>query len=141
LGFLIRGHHMFVSRMSRYSAFIFSLLTMAVGVPSAIKTFNWIGSMRGGPLRFTSPMLYAVGFVSIFVSGGLTGLFLGQPALDMVFHDTYFVVAHFHLIMGVAAIFAMFAGLAYWYPKMFGRHLDETLGKIHFWGTFIGVYA
>jgi len=141
IGFLIWGHHMFVSGMSPYSAFVFSVLTMAVGVPSAIKTFNWIGTMWGGKLRFTSPMLYAIGFVSLFVAGGITGLFLGQPTLDMYFHDTWFVVAHFHLIMGVAAIFAMFAGLTYWFPKMFGRMMNETLSKIHFWLTFFGVYA
>jgi cytochrome c oxidase subunit 1 len=141
IGFLIWGHHMFVSGMSPYSAFVFSLLTMAVGVPSAIKTFNWIGTMWGGKLRFTAPMLYAIGFVSLFVAGGITGIFLGQPTLDMYFHDTWFVVAHFHLIMGVAAIFAMFAGLTYWFPKMFGRMMNETLSKIHFWLTFFGVYA
>ncbi len=141
LGFVVWGHHMFVSGMSPYSAVAFSLLTMAIGVPSAIKTFNWIGTMWGGKLRLDSPMLYSIGFVSLFVAGGITGLFLGQPAIDQYFHDTYFVVAHFHLIMGVAAVFAMFAGLAYWFPKMFGRHLNETLSKIHFWLTFLGVYA
>lgn len=141
VGFLVWGHHMFVSGMSPYSAFVFSVLTMVVGVPSAIKTFNWIGTMWGGKLRLTSPMLYAVGFVSVFVAGGITGIFLGQPTLDLYLHDTYFVVAHFHLIMGVAAIFAMFAGLSYWFPKMTGRMMNETLGKIHFWGTLIGVYA
>ncbi|MEZ5393419.1 MAG: cbb3-type cytochrome c oxidase subunit I [Bryobacterales bacterium] len=141
LGFVVWGHHMFVSGMSPYSAFVFSLLTMAIGVPSAIKTFNWVGTMWGGKLRFTSPMLYAIGFVSLFVAGGITGLFLGQPTLDLYFHDTWFVVAHFHLIMGVAAIFSMFAGLTYWFPKMFGRMMNETLSKIHFWLTFLGVYA
>ncbi len=141
LGFVVWGHHMFVSGMSPYSAMAFSLLTMAIGVPSAIKTFNWIGTMWGGKLRFDSPMLYAIGFVSLFVAGGITGLFLGQPAIDQYFHDTYFVVAHFHLIMGVAAIFAMFAGLTYWFPKMFGRQMNETLSKTHFWITFFGVYA
>jgi cytochrome c oxidase subunit 1 len=94
LGFIVWGHHMFVSGMSPYSAVAFSILTMAIGVPSAIKTFNWIGTMWGGRLQLDSPMLYAIGFVSIFVAGGITGLFLGQPALDMYFHDTYFVVAH-----------------------------------------------
>jgi cytochrome c oxidase subunit 1 len=141
LGFVVWGHHMFVSGMSPYSAVAFSILTMAIGVPSAIKTFNWIGTMWGGKLRFDSPMLYAIGFVSLFVAGGITGLFLGQPSLDLYFHDTWFVVAHFHLIMGVAAIFSMFAGLTYWFPKMFGRMMNETLSKIHFWLTFFGVYA
>ena len=140
-GFVVWGHHMFVSGMSPYSAFVFSVLTMCIGVPSAIKTFNWIGTLWGGQIRFTSPMLYSIGFVSLFVSGGISGIFLGQPTIDLYFHDTYFVVAHFHLIMGVAAIFGMFAGVAFWFPKMFGRWMDESLGKIHFWGTFLGVYA
>ena len=141
LGFGVWGHHMFVSGMSPYSAFAFSILTMAIGVPSAIKTFNWLGTLWGGRLRLTTPMLFALGFVSLFVTGGLSGIFLGQPALDLYFHDTYFVLAHFHMIMGVAAIFGIFAGTYFWFPKMFGRMMNETLGKIHFWVTFLGVYA
>jgi cytochrome c oxidase subunit 1 len=141
LGFCVWGHHMFVSGMSPYSALAFSLLTMSIGVPSAIKTFNWLGTLWGGQIRFTVAMLFALGFVSLFVSGGLSGLFLAQPAIDLYFHDTYFVVGHFHLIMGVAAIFGMFSALFFWFPKMFGRHLNEPLGKLHFWITFIGVYA
>jgi cytochrome c oxidase subunit 1 len=141
LGFMVWGHHMFQSGMSPYVGFMFSVLTMAIGVPSAIKTFNWLGTLLGGRLRFPSPMLYALGFVSLFVSGGLSGIFLGQPPVDIQFHDTYFVVAHFHLIMGVAAIFGMFAGSAFWFPKMFGRMMNETMNKIHFWITFVGVYC
>jgi cytochrome c oxidase subunit 1 len=141
LGFVVWGHHMFVSGMSPYSAFVFSVLTMCIGVPSAIKTFNWIGTLWGGKIRFTSPMLYAIGFVSLFVTGGISGIFLGQPTIDLLFHDTYFVVAHFHLIMGVAAIFGMFGGMAFWFPKMFGRMMNEPLNKLHFWITFIGVYC
>jgi cytochrome c oxidase subunit 1 len=114
---------------------------MCIGVPSAIKTFNWIGTLWGGKIRFTTPMLYSIGFVSLFVTGGISGIFLGQPTVDLFFHDTYFVVAHFHLIMGVAAIFGMFSGLTFWFPKMFGRFMSEGVGKIHFWLTFIGVYA
>ena len=114
---------------------------MAIAVPSAIKTFNWLGTIWGGKLRFTTPMLFALGFVSLFVTGGLSGIFLGQPRVDLYFHDTYFVVAHFHMIMGVAAIFGIFAGTYFWFPKMFGRMMNETLGKIHFWLTFVGVYA
>ncbi len=132
---------MFVSGMSPYSAFAFSILTMAIGVPSAIKTFNWLGTLWGGKIKFDTPMLYAIGFVSLFVTGGLSGLFLAQPSLDLYFHDTYFVVAHFHLIMGVAAIFGMFAALAFWFPKMSGRMMSEPLGKLHFWITFAGVYC
>jgi cytochrome c oxidase subunit I len=141
LGFMVWGHHMFMSGMSPYSAFAFSLLTMAIGVPSAIKTFNWLGTLYKGRIRFFTPMLFAIGFVSLFVSGGLSGPFLAQPTLDIPLHDTAFVVGHFHLIMGVAAIFGIFAATYYWFPKMFGRMMNETLGKIHFWFTFIGTYS
>jgi cytochrome c oxidase subunit 1 len=140
-GFMVWGHHMFMSGMSPYSAFAFSLLTMCIGVPSAIKTFNWLGTMYKGHIRFQTPMLYAIGFVSLFVSGGLSGPFLAQPVLDIQLHDTYFVVGHFHLIMGVAAIFGMFAATYYWFPKMFGRMMNETWGRVHFFITLIGTYA
>ena len=141
LGFVVWGHHMFMSGMSPYSAFAFSIMTMCIGVPSAIKTFNWLGTLYKGRIRFQSPMLYAIGFVSLFVSGGLSGPFLAQPVLDIPLHDTYFVVGHFHLIMGVAAIFGMFAGTAYWFPKMFGRMMNEGLSRIHFVITLVGAYA
>jgi cytochrome c oxidase subunit 1 len=141
LGFFVWGHHMFMSGMNPYSAMAFSVLTMSIGVPSAIKTFNWVGTLWGGRIRFDTAMLFALGFVSLFVTGGISGIFLGQPALDLYFHDTYFVVGHFHMIMGVAAIFGMFAGTFYWFPKMFGRMMNEPLGKIHFYLTFVGVYA
>src|SRR5208282_6263020 len=113
LGFVVWGHHMFLSGMNPYSAFAFSVMTMAIGVPSAIKTFNWLGTLWGGRIRFSTPMLYAIGFVSLFVSGGLSGPFLAQPVLDIQLHDTAFVPAHFHLIMGVAAIFGIFAATYY----------------------------
>jgi cytochrome c oxidase subunit 1 len=141
LGFFVWGHHMFISGMSPYSAIAFSLVTLTIGVPSAIKTFNWLGTLWGGQIRFTTPMLFAIGFVSLFVSGGITGLFLGQTSIDIPLHDTYFVVGHFHLIMGVAAIFGMFAGTYFWFPKMFGKMMNEGLGKLHFLLTFIGVNA
>ena len=141
LGFMVWGHHMFMSGMSPYSAFAFSIMTMAIGVPSAIKTFNWLGTIRGGRVRFQTPMLYAIGFVSLFVSGGLSGPFLAQPVLDIPLHDTAFVVGHFHLIMGVAAIFGMFGGTYYWFPKMFGRMMNETWGRVHFFLTLAGTYA
>jgi cytochrome c oxidase subunit 1 len=141
LGFFVWGHHMFISGMSPYSAIAFSLVTLTIGVPSAIKTFNWLGTLWGGQIRFTTPMLFAIGFVSLFVSGGITGLFLGQTSVDIQLHDTYFVVGHFHLIMGVAAIFGIFAGTYFWFPKMFGRLMSESMGKLHFWLTFIGVNA
>src|SRR6202043_49495 len=141
LGFLVWGHHMFMSGMNPYSAMAFSVLTMCIGVPSAIKTFNWIGTLWGGKIHFDTAMMFALGFVSLFVTGGISGIFLGQPALDLYFHDTYFVVGHFHMIMGVAAIFGMFAGTFYWFPKMFGKMMNEPMGKLHFYCTFIGVYA
>jgi cytochrome c oxidase subunit 1 len=141
LGFMVWGHHMFMSGMSPYSAFAFSLMTMSIGVPSAIKTFNWLGTLWGAKIRLQSPMLFAIGFVSLFVSGGLSGPFLAQPVLDIPLHDTYFVVGHFHLIMGVAAIFGIFGATYYWFPKMFGRMMNESLARIHFVITLIGTYA
>src|SRR5881275_1149626 len=141
LGFVVWGHHMFMSGMSPYSAFAFSIMTMAIGVPSAIKTFNWLGTLWGGRIRLQTPMLFAIGFVSLFVSGGLSGPFLAQPVLDIPLHDTYFVVGHFHLIMGVAAIFGIFGATYYWFPKMFGRMMNESLARVHFVITLIGAYA
>ena len=109
---------------------------MAIGAPSAVKTLNWIATAWGGALRLTTAMLFALGFVSIFVTGGLSGLFLGQPEIDAYFHDTYFVVAHFHLIMGIAALFGIFAATFYWFPLMFGRVMDELhRGTLHFYLT------
>jgi cytochrome c oxidase subunit 1 len=141
LGFFVWGHHMFISGMSPYSAMTFSILTLSIGVPSAVKTFNWLGTLWGAKIRFHTPMLFAIGFVSLFVAGGITGLVLGQTSLDLPMHDTYFVPAHFHLVMGVASIFGMFAAIYFWFPKMFGRFMHEGLGKLHFWITFVGVYC
>ncbi len=141
LGFFVWGHHMFISGMSPYSAMTFSILTLSIGVPSAVKTFNWLGTLWGARIRFATPMLFAIGFVSLFVAGGITGLVLGQSSLDLPMHDTYFVTAHFHLVMGVASIFGMFAATYFWFPKMFGRMMNERMGQIHFWITFIGVYC
>ena len=141
LGFMVWGHHMFMSGMSPYTAFAFSVMTMAIGVPSAIKTFNWLGTLWRGRIRFTSPMLFALGFVSLFISGGISGPFLAQPVLDIQLHDTYFVVGHFHLIMGVASIFGIFGATYYWFPKMFGRMMSEGMARWHFFITLIGTYA
>jgi cytochrome c oxidase subunit I len=141
LGFFVWGHHMFISGMSPYSAIAFSVLTLSIGVPSAVKTFNWIGTLWGARIRFSTPMLFALGFVSLFVAGGITGLILGQSSLDLPMHDTYIVTAHFHLVMGVASIFGMFAATYFWFPKMFGRLMNERMGQIHFWITFVGVYS
>jgi cytochrome c oxidase subunit 1 len=141
ISYIVWGHHMFMSGMNPYTSMAFSITTMAVGVPSAIKTFNWLATLWNGRIRFVTPMLFALGFVSLFVSGGVTGMLLAQPAVDIPLHDTYFVVAHFHIIMGVAAIFGIFAATYFWFPKMFGRMMNETLGKAHFWLTLIGVYC
>jgi cytochrome c oxidase subunit 1 len=141
LSWIVYGHHMFVSGMNPALGMAFTVTTMIIAVPSAIKTFNWLGTIYKGRVRFYTPMLFAIGFVSLFVSGGLSGPFLAQPTLDIPLHDTYFVVGHFHLIMGVAAIFGIFAATYYWFPKMFGRMMNEGMGKIHFWITFIGTYA
>ncbi|MBA3320224.1 MAG: cbb3-type cytochrome c oxidase subunit I, partial [Pyrinomonadaceae bacterium] len=140
LGFFVWGHHMFLSGMDPRTGMAFSVLTLSIGVPSAIKTFNWLGTLWGAKIRFTVPMLFAIGFVSLFVAGGITGLVLGQTSLDLAMHDSYFVLAHFHLVMGVAAIFGIFGGVYFWFPKMFGRMMSEKLGYVHFWPTFIGVY-
>ncbi|MFI5103902.1 MAG: cbb3-type cytochrome c oxidase subunit I [Terriglobales bacterium] len=141
MGFMVWGHHMFVSGMDPHAGFAFSTLTTAIAVPSAIKTFNWLGTIYGGRLRFTTPMLFSVGFVSLFITGGLSGPLLAQPALDEYLHDTYFVVGHFHLIMAMAGLFAVFAATHFWFPKMFGRLMNERLGALHFWITFLGAYA
>ena len=140
LAFLVWAHHMFVTGLNPFLGAIFVLLTLLIAVPSAIKVFNWLTTLWRGNIRFTPGMLFAIGFVSLFISGGLTGIFLGNSALDIHLHDTYFVVAHFHIVMGVASFFGMFAGIYHWYPKMFGRYLNNTLSYIHFWVTIIGAY-
>jgi cytochrome c oxidase subunit 1 len=141
LSFIVWAHHMFMSGVNPFLSNFFVVFTLIIAVPSAVKVFNWITTLYGGNLRLNTPMLFAIGFVSMFISGGLTGIFLGNSAIDIQLHDTYFVVAHFHIVMGVAAFFGMFAGVYHWYPKMYGRFMNETLGKIHFWGTIISAYA
>ncbi|MBV2227719.1 MULTISPECIES: cbb3-type cytochrome c oxidase subunit I [Sphingobacterium] len=140
LSFIVWGHHMFVTGMSPFLGGVFMITTLIIAVPSAVKAFNYIATLWRGNIRFTPAMMFAIGMVSFFVSGGLTGLYLGNAALDINLHDTYFVVAHFHLVMGSASIFGMLSGVYHWYPKMFGRMMDERLGYFHFWLTFIGAY-
>ncbi len=141
LSFIVWAHHMFMSGVNPFISNFFVIFTLIIAVPSAVKVFNWISTLYKGSIRYNSAMLFAIGFVSMFISGGLTGIFLGNSAIDIQLHDTYFVVAHFHIVMGVAAFFGMFAGIYHWFPKMYGRFMNETLGKIHFWGTMIGAYA
>ena len=141
LSFIVWAHHMFMSGVNPFISNFFVVFTLIIAVPSAVKVFNWIATIYGGNFRFTSASLFALGFVSMFISGGLTGIFLGNSAIDIPNHDTYFVVAHFHIVMGIAAFFGMFAGIYNWYPKMYGRFMNETLGKLHFWGTIVGAYA
>ena len=140
LGFFVWGHHMFVSGMNPFSGFPFSLLTIAISIPAGVLAITWLGTLWRGTIQFKTPILFALGFVSYFVTGGVGGLFLGQTGLDLYLHDTYFVVGHFHLIMGMGAIFATFTATYFWFPKIYGRLMDEGLGKIHFWLTFVGGY-
>jgi cytochrome c oxidase subunit 1 len=140
LSFIVWAHHMFVTGMNPFLGSIFMLLTLIIAVPSAVKIFNYVTTLWKGNLRFTPAMLFSIGLVSFFLTGGITGIFLGNSAVDIQLHDTYFVVAHFHLVMGSASFFGMLAGIYHWFPKMFGRMMDDRLGYIHFWITFIGVY-
>ncbi len=137
LGFIVWGHHMFQSGMDPTMGTTFMVSTMFIAVPSAIKTFNWLGTMWRGQIRFTTPMLFAIGFVSMFVIGGLSGIFMASTTVDIYIHDTYFIVAHIHYVLFGGSVMGMFAGIYYWFPKMFGRLMNPVLGKIHFWTTLI----
>jgi cytochrome c oxidase subunit I len=141
LSFVVWGHHMFVSGMSPFSGFLFSIPTIIISLPATIATLLWLGTLWGGRLQFTTSMMFCLGFISTFVAGGLGGILLAHPAVDSYLHATYFVVGHLHMVMGVSAIFAIFAAIYFWYPKMFGRILSERLGMIHFGLTFVGVYC
>ena len=140
LSFVVWAHHMFVSGLNPFLGSIFMFLTLIIAVPSAVKVFNYLTTLWKGNLRFTTAMMFSIGLVSVFISGGLTGIFLGNAAIDIQLHDTYFVVAHFHLVMGSASFFGLMAGVYHWFPKMYGRMMDKTLGYVHFWMTFFGVY-
>ena len=140
LSFIVWAHHMFMSGVNPFISNFFVFFTLIIAIPSAVKVFNWITTLYGGNIRLNTAMLFAIGFISMFISGGLTGIFLGNSSIDIQMHDTYFVVAHFHIVMGVAAFFGMFAGIYHWYPKMYGRFMNETIGKVHFWGTMLCAY-
>jgi len=140
LSFVVWAHHMFVSGLNPFLGSIFMFLTLIIAVPSAVKAFNYITTLWKGNIVFTPAMLFSIGLVSLFISGGLTGIALGNSAIDIYLHDTYFVVAHFHLVMGSASFFGFMAGTYHWFPKMFGRMMNDKAGYVHFWLTFIGVY-
>src|SRR5579871_1307525 len=141
LSYMVWGHHMFVSGMNPFSANIFSVPTLIITIPATIMTLLLTASLYGAKMRFDTPALFCLGFVSVFISGGISGFYLAQPSLDTYLHATYFVVAHFHFVMAVASLFGVFAGTYFWFPKMFGRMMNESLGRLHFWLTFLGVYC
>jgi len=141
LSYMVWGHHMFLSGMNPFSALVFSFPTLMITIPATIMTLIWLGSLYGSNLRINSASLFCLGFISMFVSGGISGFFLAQPSIDIYLHATYFVVGHFHMVMGVAAIMGVFAGTYFWFPKMTGRMMNETLGRWHFFLTLIGTYA
>ena len=141
LSTIVWGHHMFISGMNPFLGSVFTFTTLLIAIPSAVKAFNWITTLWKGNLQLNPAMLYAIGFVSTFITGGLTGIILGDSTLDINVHDTYFVVAHFHLVMGISALYGMFAGIYHWYPKMFGRMLNKNLGYVHFWVTTVCAYG
>ena len=141
LSYMVYGHHMFVSGMNPVSSLAFSFPTLVITIPSTIVVLIWMGSLYGAKMRIHTPGLFCLGFISMFISGGISGFFLAQPSIDIMLHATYFVVGHFHLVMGVAAMFGIFAGTYFWFPKMFGRMMNDTLGKVHFWLTFVGAYC
>jgi cytochrome c oxidase subunit 1 len=141
LSYMVYGHHMFVSGMNPVSSIAFSFPTLLITIPSTIIVLIWLGSLYGAKIRINSASLFALGFISLFITGGVSGFFLAQPSIQILLHATYFVVAHFHFTMAIAAIFGIFSGTYFWFPKMWGRMMNETLGKIHFWLSFVGVYC
>jgi cytochrome c oxidase subunit I len=141
LSFVVWAHHMYVSGMNPYFGFFFATTTLIIAIPTAIKVYNWVLTLWRGNIHLTVPMLFAIGFIFTFINGGLTGLFLGNVTIDLPLSDTMFVVAHFHMVMAIAPILVVFGAIYHWYPKITGRMLDDTLGKIHFWISFVGSYA
>ncbi len=141
LSFIVWGHHMFITGMNPFLGSVFVFTTLLIAIPSAVKVFNYITTLWRGSIVFTPAMLFAIGLVSTFITGGVTGIILADSALDIAVHDTYFVVAHFHIVMGMSAVFGMFAGVYHWFPKMYGRMLNTRLGYAHFWVTIVGAYG
>lgn len=141
LSFVVWAHHMYVSGMNPYFGFFFATTTLIIAIPTAIKVYNWVLTLWRGDIHLTVPMLFALGFIVTFVNGGLTGLFLGNVVVDVPLSDTMFVVAHFHMVMGIAPILVIFGAIYHWYPKVTGRMLDDAMGRFHFWITFLGAYA
>jgi cytochrome c oxidase subunit 1 len=141
LSFVVWAHHMYVSGMNPYFGFFFATTTLIIAVPTAIKVYNWVLTLWQGNIRLNVPMLFAIGFIFTFINGGLTGLFLGNVTVDLPLSDTYFVVAHFHMVMAVSPVLVVFGAIYHWYPKITGRMLNDGLGKVHFWVTFLGTYA
>jgi cytochrome c oxidase subunit 1 len=141
LSTIVWGHHMFISGMNPFLGSVFTFTTLLIAIPSAVKAFNYITTLWKGNLQLNPAMLFSIGLVSTFITGGLTGIILGDSTLDINVHDTYFVVAHFHLVMGISALYGMFAGVYHWFPKMFGRMLNKNLGYVHFWVTAICAYG
>ncbi len=141
LSTIVWGHHMFISGMNPFLGSVFTFTTLLIAIPSAVKAFNWITTLWKGNLQLNPAMLFSIGMVSTFITGGLTGIILGDSTLDINVHDTYFVIAHFHLVMGISALYGMFGGIYHWFPKMFGRMLNKNMGYIHFWVTAICAYG
>src|SRR5690606_7653562 len=141
LSFIVWAHHMFVTGMSPFLGSVFVFTTLLIAIPSAVKVFNYLTTLWKGTIVYTPAMLFSIGLVSAFITGGITGIILADSALDITVHDTYFVVAHFHVVMGLSAVFGMFAGVYHWFPKMFGKMLNTRLGYAHFWLTIVGAYG
>jgi cytochrome c oxidase subunit 1 len=141
LSFIVWAHHMFITGMNPFLGSVFVFTTLLIAIPSAVKVFNYITTLWKGSIVYTPAMLFAIGLVSTFITGGVTGIILADAALDIAIHDTYFVVAHFHVVMGLSAVFGMFAGVYHWFPKMFGKMMNTRLGYAHFWVTIVGAYG